>query len=214
LIADALTMGWRLVVEDVPFSRNFLAPVGGREPGRVEFLPGHLLPARHRAITQAGGPGATLFVTFCDRPARPVDDGVDTGVAGGRCHLSALDALLMVADFAEALVLGHELRRVIVTERVDWATGRIRGETLFHYTSRCGDALSEAIAATPGHYLGMTQLVTRGAKYRSIIAGGKKSLVRSLLHYCQTNGLPLPEQSYHRLLQELDAPGVGEPRLA
>ncbi len=206
LIAGAKIKGWHLVVEDCPFSRNFIAPVSARCQSEVEFQPGHLLPARLREIMQTEGHGLVLFVTFCDRPVRKTDEGIETEVAGGRYYFSVVDALLMVAAFNKVFVLGSELRQIAVAHHTDWATGLISGETLFHYTSLCSEALSDVIATTPGQYIGVTQLVTRGTKYRVMTERNKKSLVKSLLHYCQISGMPILEQSYNRLLHKLDAP--------
>ena len=82
LIADAKTKGWHLVVEDVPFSRIFIAPVGTRGEHGVEFVPGRLLPARRRAIRRTGRKGPVLFVAFCDRPMSMACDGIETEVGG------------------------------------------------------------------------------------------------------------------------------------
>ena len=210
VLAEARLAGWHLVVEACPFSRNFILPLATRAGG-VELQPGPLLPARHRALRRKDGPRSTLFVTFCDRPARSLNDGVEVMVAGVRCHLSALDALLMMADFDEVHVLGRDLGAAPGAEPVDWAAGRIRGEALFRCAGLCGTALAEVIAADPGGYLGLAQLVTRSVKYRMTAGNGRKSVVKSLLHYCQGSGAALPDRCYLRLLHALEEPAAVEP---
>jgi hypothetical protein len=209
-MAGAAVQGWRLNVEDCAFSREFILPVGLRSHAPIELEPGYLLPARHRASARATEQKPTLYVTFCDRPFRTGGYDVETTVAGGRYRLCALDAMLTVAGFDQVFVLGAGLHSVAVADRLDWTTGRISGETLFHYTSLCSRALSELIVAAPGQYLGIIQLITRSLKYRSVTGVGRKAIVKSLLHYCQLNGLPVPEPAYRQLLLKLDAAGVGE----
>jgi hypothetical protein len=212
VIASAQAQGWYLVVEDCPFSRNFLTPAGTGRRNELEFQPGHRLLARQRELRLTPGSGATLFVSFCDRPGWKGGDSLETEVAGGRYLLSTLDALLMAADFDGVFILGRELQPVAVAAaRLDWAAGRISGETLYHYIGLCGRALSEVMTSGPGQYLGVAQLVTRNVRYRTFRAAGRTSQVKSLLHYCQTGGLPIPEHSYARLLLQLGVTGaVGE----
>jgi hypothetical protein len=209
LITEAKGKGWRVVIEDCPFSRSFIARAGTPAHGAVEFQPGHRLPARFRELRGADGRGPALFVSFCDRPMQTTGDGLEFEVAGSRYCLSILDALLMVAAFDAVFVLGQELREVPVTSRPDPRNGRISGEALVYYTGLCGQALAGMIAAAPGQYLGYTQLVTRGAKYRLLRERGKRSLVKSLLHHCQISGLTIPEPGYRRLLLELEVPREG-----
>lgn len=206
LIADAKIKGWCLVVEDCPFSRDFIMPINELCHGNVEFQTSHLLAARMREIKRAECRGITLFVTFCDRPMQTASDCIETNVRGAKHYFSVVDALLMVAAFDEVFVLGSGLRKVVVESRPDWETGRISGEILFQYTSICGLALDDLIAGDPGKYLGVVHLVTRSEKYRVITAGTKRSLIKSLLHYGQINGIPIPEQSYREFLRKLDAP--------
>lgn len=208
LIAEAKINGYSLIIEDCPFSRRFVAPLAAREPSGLEFLSGHLLPARQSEKLQIENCKPCLFVTFCDRPMWTVGDNIETNVAGNRYHFSVIDVLLMVRA-ANVFVLGNELSRIPASDELSRTGDQMSGETLIRYTALCSTALSDLMADAPGRYLGMTQLVTRSAKYKTNTEKNKKGLVRSLLHYCQVSGLSIPQQSYRRLLLDLEAPRPG-----
>ena len=207
-IAEARMADWNLVLEDGDFAGDYVGPLQARVPRGVEFVATARLPGvwqEHE--NRADGP-PTLWVTFCDRPVPAGGCGLTLELSRGKYHLSVTDALMMASGFDEVFVLGRELHRLDVPHPLRDPESRVGGETLLQSGRQAMSGLLELLELCPDQYLGMAALSTRSERYRVLARNNKRALLKSLLHYCQLNGLPLPAGLYLDLLLKAAAPPV------
>ena len=208
LIAGARIADWNLVLEDGDFTGNYVRPLQTRAPRGLEFVAPARLPGVWRERENRDAGRAALWVTFCDRPMPAGGCGLTLELSRGKYHLSVIDALMMASGFDEVFVLGRELHRLAVPPTLRDGESRVSGETLTHYARQATSGLLELLESWPEQYLGITAWATRSERYRVLARNNKRALLRSLLHYCQLNGLPLPESVYHDFLLKTAAPPV------
>lgn len=206
LIAEIAGEGRELLVEDCAFTREYVIPVKTGAKSRISLLPGGHIPARLRDLALASQGEGVVCMTFCDRAAETASEYASVEILGGGFDFSVLDALLISTQPGLSLVLGRELRPVAI--HLDWQArgGYVTGEALLGYACLCARHLEEQIKSDSAGYLGINGLVTRGRKWRAQVRNNKCSLLKSLLHYCQLNGVAVPPGDYHELLAQLDIP--------
>jgi hypothetical protein len=205
LIAAARIADWNLVIEDGDFTETYVVPLYAKVPGGVEFVPPAKLPSVWQKHRNSENGLATIWLTFCDRPVHAGGCSLTVDLSRGKYHLSVIDALLMASGFDEVFVLGRDLQQIAVQQTLRDGASRVSGETLMQYARQAVSGLLELVECAPEQYLGMVSLVTRSERYRMLARNNKRALVRSLLQYCQTNGLPLPVDIYHDFLRRTEA---------
>ena len=208
LVAEARIANWKLVLEEGAFSREYIVPLCAKASEGVEFVPTARLPMVWEERRNRDDGIAAMWITFCDRPVHTGGCGLTIELPRGKYHLSVVDALMMASGFEEVFVLGRELHRVVVQHAFRDRENRVSGATLMQYTRQALSGLLELIELCPEKYLGMASLATRSERYRALARNNKRALLRSLLQYCQTNGLQLPEEVYHDFLLRTAAPAA------
>lgn len=206
LIAGARMAGWNLVLEDGGFTGEYVRPLYAKAPRGMELVPTARLPRVWQDRANRDDGLAALWVTFCDRPVQSGGCGLTIELSRGKYHLSVTDALMMASGFDEVFVLGRELHRVEVQHPLRDRESRVDGDTLLQYGRQAMSGLLELLELGPEQYLGMAALATRSERYRVLARSNQRALLTSLLHYCQLNGLPLPESRYLDFLLKAAAP--------
>jgi len=206
LAAEARIANWKLVLEEGDFPGEYIAPLCAKAPEGVEYVPTARLPLVWEERRNRDDGLAVMWITFCDRPVHIGGCGLTIELHRGKYHLSVVDALMMASGFDEVFVLGRELHQIVVQHAFRDGGNRVSGATLMEYTQQALSGLLELIEFCPEQYLRMASLATRSERYRALARNNKRALLRSLLQYCQTNGLPLPEEVYHDFLLKTAAP--------
>lgn len=208
LVAETHIANWKLVLEEGDFSGEYIAPLCAKASQGVEFVPTAQLPLVWEERRHRDDGLAAMWITFCDRPVHTGSCSLTIDLQRGKYHLSVVDALMMASGFDEVFVLGRELHQIVVQHAFRDGENRVSGATLMQYTRQALSGLLELIEFCPEQYLGMASLATRSERYRALARNNKRALLRSLLQYCQTNGLPLPEEVYHDFLLKTAAPAT------
>ena len=176
VIAQAVTVGFCVLLEDCTFSRACCA--GMIRSGQLETCPLHQLPGRAAAAMLAAAPLATLLVTFPDRPLLTYAGTIRMGSPCGEFFMSQADALLAALPYAARLHFGPTGTIVAETAGDADADEETR---LQQRTRRYLESLCAQITHDPDTYLGWPGLSSRSLKYQQRLIGNGRSILKSLL---------------------------------